>query len=345
MNYELTVDGIEVKLFNNVSIDNTISALSGFTINLGNPDNQKTHRFRQNSIIELKASWGNEPLESKIQGVVKNIGFTIGNRRDLIITGVDFGDYMNRKRAWDKTRQPISYVNQKASLILANLLGFTPELKLRIIKNPEEPRMSFTTDPSAGFVLDEFKSVAEYAGYEWRIVGNDVLVFNKRVLQESNSRYNLIIGSSGDFSGIAPDLPYVSLINSNISEDGGSIRNAYQVVGNDVTGYAENVTSILEFNGKFEGYYTDNRLTSIQSCRLVAKTLAELNGVPRVAISVAHRGVNALNVGDVVRVGDVNGVFEEVLTTPYLEVVKLNSTYGTTWKTTTELGSLEKRLI
>lgn len=343
MNYELLVDGQEVKFFSNFTISRNISSLAGFGIALQNPSNIKANWFRDNSEIEFKASWGDRPLRTQIKGFVKQRNFTIGVSRALSISGIDSGDYMLRRKPWTETKSPITYNNEKASAILEDLLGRVPELALKITKRATEPRLDWETDPSSNFILDEFKSVAEYAGYEWRVIGDIVYVAPKQALAASSAKYNLIMGSLSDYGGLLPELPYVALLSGNLGIDGGSIRNAYTVVGaNGISASDENPESILAY-GRFEGYYEDSRLTSRQSCQLVARQLSEINGVPRTSLSVGHRGMDEITVGDVVRVGDQDGTFNQ-LDNPYVEVVTQSHSYGLSWKTGTTLGFLERQL-
>lgn len=341
MNYQLLVDGQEISFFNSVSINKTISSLSGFSINLGNPNNCKSHRFKENSVVEFKATWGNN-FKTQILGFIKKRNFRMSTKRELVVSGIDYGDYMLRKRAWEN-RNPIQFYNEKASVIIETLLGFVPELKLQISKKRNEPRMDYQTDPTGKYILDELKTVAEYAGYRWFISGNILYVFERKSLTNLNSRYNLILGSKYDYMNL-PELPYVSLLDASVDEDGGSIRNAYYVTGSEgISSYYENQQSIREYSGLYEGYYSDSRITSVQTCRLVAKELADINGYPRISIGVAHRGTEDMMVGDVVSIGDSFGGFD-LLDSPYLEVVSISSEYGKTWKSSTTLGRLEPSL-
>lgn len=343
MNYELLVDGQEVKFFNGVTVNRNISALSGFTINLQNPDNFKANWFRENSEIEFKASWGDRRLRTQIKGFVKQRNFSIGVGRSLSISGIDSGDYMLRRKPWTENKTPIIYNNEKASLIMEDLIARVPELNLKITRLASEPALDWETDPTSNFILEEFKSVAEYAGYEWQVVGDDILAAPPQSLDKSSSRYNLLMGSLSDYGGTLPELPYVALLNGNLGIDGGSIRNAYTVEGaNGINATDENPESILAY-GRFEGYYKDDRLTSRQSCQLVARQLSQINGVPRTSLSVAHRGMDEITVGDVVRVADQAGTFDQ-LDNPYVRAVTQQHSYGLSWKTATTLGFKERQL-
>jgi hypothetical protein len=345
MNYELLVDGEEYTGFRNFSLSNSLSALSSFNFNIGDTDRLINSRFQFNAEIEFKASWGNNPLVSMFRGFIKRRSQSLGQARVINISGIDFGDYMLREKPWDRDYQPLVYTNERVSSILANLVSLTPQLKFQITKIPNEPRLSYTTNPSSDQVLDAFKTVAEYGGYEWFIIGDRIICRPPKSLTQESASYNLIMGQEDT---TLPELPNVWLYGSNIDEDAGSIRNVYEVTGAEVDGetifaVAKNTSSIQQFRGEFEGFYSDPNLTSVQSCYTVAKQLAEVNGVERTSVGVRHKGVTGFRVGDVVGLGDVRGAYE-VLANKFVRVVTMDHNFGMTWQTACQMGTQRRKL-
>jgi len=344
MNYELLIDDVELECFESMQITDTNSALSGFTLKIGNPNGQRTHRYLLNSRIEFKASWGNRAPETQIIGFIKQRKFDTGKKRIITLQGLDFGDLLLRKRAWDPNKNPITFNNERASSIIQQLIYFVPEISLGLTRMPDEPRMDWTTDPTSKVILDEAKAILEYAGYEFFFSGTRLIVRPPKALEEASASFNLVFGRYDRYAAVLPELPYVWLLNSNVGEDAGAIRNVYTVQGAaDIKQTARNEASIQRYQGEFEGYYSDASIVSDQTAQLVARRLADINGVPRTNISVAHRGSLGFNTGDVVGVGDVNGGFS-MLTNPYLRVVNKSQTYGKTWNCSTQLGTLKRDL-
>lgn len=344
MNYELLIDDVELDCFESMQITDTISALSGFTLKIGNPDGQRTHRYLLNSRIEFRASWGNRTPEIQIIGFIKQRKFDTGIKRIITLQGLDFGDLLLRRRAWDANKNPIEFHNERASSIIQQLIYFVPEITLKLTRMPNEPRMDWTTDPTSKVILDEAKAVLEYSGYSWNFRGTTLIVRPPKTLEEASASFNLVFGRYDKYAAVLPELPYVWLLNSNVGEDAGAIRNVYTVQGAEgIMQTARNEASIQRYGGEFEGYYSDASITSQQTAQLVARRLAEVNSFPRTNISVAHRGTLGFNTGDVVGVGDENGGFS-MLTNPYLEVVSKSQTYGKTWNCATQLGTLKRDL-
>ena len=161
---------------------------------------------------------------------------------------------------------------------------------------------------------------------------------------EAQSKYNLLFGDEDEYTNI-PELPNVVLHSAKVDEDFGSIKNRYKVEGNaGLYAVADDVVSIQKYKGIFEGFKKDTRLTSVQSCYLVARQMAAINGYPKTPISCSFKGTSDIRVGDVVFVGDKNGGFS-MLESPYLYVMSIGQVFGNTWITTLSLGALEKRLI
>jgi len=344
-NYELLVDGVEFKDFTSISVNQILSALAAFTLNLGNPEGKNTNRFQQNSEIEFKASWGNRAPETIIKGFVKQRSFQSGVQRGISLSGIDYGDYMIRSKPWDADFKPLIYNNEKVSTILSRLISLTPQVKFKITKMSDEPRFDWVTDPTNNSILDEFKAVAEYGGYEWYIRGDTMYVREPKQLVAGSCTYDLVFGNPDDFAGILPDLPTVILLSSNVDEDAGDIKNVYKVVGRDDNTFAieDNPISIQKYRGRFEGYYQDSRLTSVQTCSYVAKLLSQLNGVPRLTTGVNYSGNNNVKVGDVVGVGDLYKGFDP-LTSPYVRMASITHNFGIRWDTQAQLGSLVRTL-
>jgi len=343
-NYELLVDGIELKEFTSFNLTQTLNGLAGFSFDVGNPNGTRTNRIQGNSEIEFKASWGNRSLKQMILGIVKDRGFQTGTRRDISISGTDFGDYLTRKRPWDVNYDPIPFNNESSATIISRLVSLVSELNLRMNRKKIDPKFSILTDPTQNVVLDELKSIIEYAGYEWVINGRTVDVREPNSLDSNSSKYNLIFGSPDSYTTL-PDLPNVILLSSDLDENFTNIRNKYKVDG--VTGIhaiADDQQSIQRYRGTFEGYYKDEGLTSVQSCYQVARELSRINGYPKINITCAFRGNIDLKVGDVVYVGDNGGTFS-MLDNQYLRVVSVNHSFGSRWMTSVQLGSLQKTLV
>ena len=346
MNYELYINDIELECFQSMQITDTVSALSSFNLKIGNPDGQRTHRYPLNSRVEFRASWGNRTPEVQIIGFIKQRKFTTGNKRDIVLQGLDYGDLLLRKRAWDNTanKNPISFNNERASSIIQQLIYFVPEITLKLTRLPNDPRMDWTTEPTSKLILDEIKAVAEYAGYSWNFRGTQLIMQPPKALEEASASFNLIFGNYDRYAAILPELPYVWLKNSNVGEDAGAIRNVYTVEGaTGIKQTARDEVSIQRYGGEFEGYYSDPSITSNQTAYLVAKRLCEVNGYPRTNISVAHRGTNGFNTGDVVGVGDEKNGFS-MLENPYLKVASISKSYGQTWDCSTQLGTIKRDL-
>ena len=343
-NYELYVDESEFTNFVSISVNQTLSALAGFSINLGNPLGMNTNIFQPNSEIEFKASWGSRSPQTIIKGLIKKRSFTSAMKRTINISGIDYGDFLSRKRPWDVNYNPLVFNNELTSTIINRLMTLVPELILHLSKMPEEPRFSITTDPSNNNVLETIKVVLEYAGYQWFILDNKLYVFPPKELVEAQSKYNLLFGDEDEYTNI-PELPNVVLHSAKVDEDFGSIKNRYKVEGNaGLYAVADDVVSIQKYKGIFEGFKKDTRLTSVQSCYLVARQMAAINGYPKTPISCSFKGTSDIRVGDVVFVGDKNGGFS-MLESPYLYVMSIGQVFGNTWITTLSLGALEKRLI
>ena len=215
-------------------------------------------------------------------------------------TGSDYSIRIDEKQAWNSNYEYLEYTNQKASEIISNLLSFVPEVSTNVIPYSSEPRISWECSRSSS-VLDNVKSICEYTGYEWFVLPNGSMRIRKPLEEtEINSNHMMLLGDISDIVGL-PDLPYVYIRNISIGNDDKKVHNFYRVDGkNDIYGVGFNQYSINRIGRKIEGFFRDERLTSTQSCQVVAKALSEINGASARSIDVNASGVTEMKPGDIV---------------------------------------------
>jgi len=344
MNADVYVDGRLFTFFHIVQIRWKMDALTTFQLNYGDPN--RNHRWiREGSVVEVYLSWGGKTPTKYFEGIITRTSRNVSDQRFMVTgSGVNSGLYLRDKQAWDNSYERLSYSNMRGSEILSDLVAQVDQIDADIRPYSAEPSMSFEAEKGSN-ILSNFKKVATYCGYEWVIDENGKLIVREKVSpSESNARFNLILGNYDDFTDL-PELPYIYIRGATVPKDYNAIKNFYKVNGKDgIYGTGFNQFSINKYR-RAEAEYTDEGLTSVQSCELVARQLASINGEPKISIPIKIKGNTALSVGDVVYCDDLNRQLFTSLDNQYLKVFSKDDTIGQSgWSSDLTIGSPKREL-
>lgn len=345
LNIELVVDDTQVTFETQISMREEINSISAFTIGFGDQYNLRKNRIRDGSIVQILLSWGNVVPELYMTGIVtrspKNI--STGNI-GVTTTGSHLSIRTDERQAWNNNYEYIEYTNRRASDILYNLMGFSPEVSANIQPYAGEPSLSWECSKGSS-IFDNVKAVAEYSGYEIIMNPNGTITIRK-ILEETaaNAKYMFLLGNKDDFSITLPNLPSVYIHNMSIEKDSTKIRNFYKVEGKDnIFGVGFNQFSINTIGRRIEGFHNDERLTSVQACQVAARTLSEYNGVASRPIEVHATGISEVHPGDVVYIASSQNRSDAL--PGYYRLLRKTSNIGAVgWRTTYTFGRLQRSL-
>jgi len=344
LNTEVYIDDRRFTFFHIVQIRWKLDSLTTFQINYGDPN--RNHRWiKNNSIIKVYLSWGNKTPVKYFEGMVTRTSRNLSDQRFMVTaSGVNSGLYMRDKQAWDSTYERLVYNNRKCSEIMSDLLAQVDQIDAHIFPYSGEPSLSIEAEKDSN-ILSTFKKIASYGGYEW-IIDKDskIIVRKQETPSASNARSNLLLGNYNDFTGL-PELPHAYIKGATVPIDTDAIKNFYKVNGKDgIYGTGFNQFSINKYR-RGEGEYTDESLTSVQSCEVVARRLSEINGEPKVSIPINIKGNTEINVGDVVYCDDLDRQLFTSLDNQYLKVFSKNDTISQSgWNSDMQIGSPKKEI-
>jgi len=343
LNIDLVIDDYSVEFETQISMREEINSVSSFTIGFGDPFNLRQSRVRTGSVVKIYLSWGNITPQLYMTGIVTRLPKNISKGNvGVTATGSDYAIRADDKQAWDSTYEYLEYTNRKASDIISNLMGFVPTISTSIKPYSSEPKMSWECSSNSS-IIDNVKSVCEYAEYEWQTQPNGSVRI-RRTLEEvaANTRYMLLLGNIEDFSSSLPDLGYSYIQNISIGKDESKIRNFYKVEGkNGIYGTGFNQFSINSVGRQVEGYHKDERLTSVQACQVAARTMAKINGSASRPIEIKATGVSEIRPGDVVYIASVQNRSDAL--PGYYRLLRKNSNIGAVgWRTQYTFGRLKQ---
>ena len=345
LNIELYVDGQRFSEYHIIQIRWELGALTTFQINFGDPN--RNHRFiRQNSFVEVYVSWGSVTPVKYFSGYVTRLTRNVSRGRFIVTaSGVNQGLYMRDKQAWNQSYEKLSYSNRKCSEILSDLIAQVDSIEGIVRPYDEEPSITLQCEQGSN-ILTNFIKVAHYGGYDWKIDKDGVLtVYREPDLEEENAKFNLLLGDYSSHSSL-PDLPYINIRNVTLTKDYNTLSNFYKVVGaGGIFGTGYNQISMQKYGRKSENRYVDESLSSIQSCEVVARRLAEVNGEPRITIPITVKGNTNLKVGDIVYCDDLDRQIFTSLDNQYLKVYQKSDTIGKSgWSSEVTIGAPKKEI-
>jgi hypothetical protein len=341
LNIELFVDNIEFKTFHSIRTEFSINGLATFTLQFGDPY-KIMRRIRTGSDFKLYISWGDSTPQEYFHGTVTRESRNIASGQSkVVVSGFDLGILMKDKQAWDSEFYSLKYRNMKASEIISNLLGNVDGISSKIHPHEDEPTLDWTCTTGTN-ILENFRRVCAYGGYEWYVdFGGSIVVRKETEATSENAKYNLIVGKYDDFVSL-PVLPYAYIHKTTLMKDNTNIKNFYKVIGEDgVFGTGFNQFSINKLGRKSEAVYKDESLTTAHSCEIAATSLAMINGDAKIRAPITMQGMTELKVGDIVYVNDLNrNIFSSLDENDrYLKISEITSDISKSgWKSELTLG-------